>query len=259
MAYALITGASGGIGWAMARELASRKHDILLLARSGEILQKNTEELKQKFGVQADYLALDLSVPDVALKVLDWLKQKNYSIDILINNAGYALWGNLNDLGRDDLNRMMQLNMLTMSDMCKVMLPLLQNNQHGYILNVSSASAYQAVPTISTYAATKAFVLLFSRGLTSEMKGTNVSVSCICPGPTSTGFIDRANMGPLKDKAEKFSVQPEVVARIGINGMYAGRAEIIPGALNWLGAKLAEILPKVVSESIGANLYKVKK
>ncbi|MEP6645479.1 MAG: SDR family oxidoreductase [Saprospiraceae bacterium] len=259
MSYALITGASGGIGWAMAKELASAKHDILLLARSEEQLKSNADDLRKNFGVKADYLAIDLSVQDAALKVATWLREKNFAIDILINNAGFATWGKLQDLSRQELNEMMFLNMVTLSDMCKVLLPMLQLNKHAYILNVSSTSAYQAVGTLASYAATKAFVLVFSRGLHKELKGTNVSVSCLSPGPTSTGFVDRAHMEVIKEKAEKFSVTPESVAKIAIKGMYAKKAEIIPGALNYVAAKMAEIMPKSITEKIAMDLYKVKK
>ena len=260
MAYSLITGASGGIGWAIAKELAARKHNILLLARSEEKLRQNAEELRNTFAVQVDYLPIDLSTSNVALTVKDWLIQKNYSIDILINNAGYALWGKLDELSRDELNQMMQLNMLTMADFCKVLLPLLQMNNKAYILNVSSTSAYQAVPTMSTYAATKAFVLLFTRGLNMEMKGTSVSVSCLCPGTTTTGFMDRAKMSDkLKATAEKFTMEPEIVAKKAIEGMLAGKAEIIPGFTNWISAKMAEILPKAIPEKIANGIYNSSK
>lgn len=258
MAYALITGSSGGIGWAMARELASQKHDILLVARSGEQLSKNADELRQKYGVKADVLVLDLSLPDAVLKVAQWLNEKNYLIDILINNAGFAAWGTVQNLSREEINEMMRLNMFTLSDMCKVLLPDLQKNKQAYIMNVSSTSAYQAVGTLANYAATKAFVLVFTRGLRKELKGTSVSVTCLSPGPTSTGFIARANMDVIKEKAEKFSVTPESVAKIAIHGMLAGKAEIIPGALNWVAAKMAEIMPKGITEKIAMDLYKVK-
>jgi short-subunit dehydrogenase len=256
MAYALITGASGGIGWALAKELASRKHDVLLLARSKETLHKNCDELRKTYGVAADYLAIDLSVRDSAIQVNDWLSAKTYHIDILINNAGFGLWGNLKDVARDELNQMMQLNMNSLADLCKVLLPDLEKNKRAYILNVASTASYQAVPTLATYAATKAFVLLFSRGLRWELKGGAVSVSCVCPGTTTTGFIERANMKFIEKKAEKFSMTAEDVARISVKGMFAGKAEIIPGFLNWTTAKLVGHLPKVLTEKIAKDLYK---
>ena len=260
MAYALITGASGGIGLAMAKELAARKHDVLLVARSEEKLRQMATELSSTFGVKTDYLSLDLALPNVALQVQDWLAQKNYSIDILINNAGYGLWGKLQDLSREELNAMMQLNMLTLADMCKTLLPRLQQNSKGYILNVASTSAYQAVYAMSTYAATKAFVLLFTRGLHLELKGTSVSVSCLSPGTTTTGFNDRARLSDrIKATAEKFTMDPEVVAKKAIDGMFAGKMEIIPGFTNWISAKMSEILPKSIPEKIAAGIYRTDK
>ncbi len=259
MAYALITGASGGIGLALSRELASKKHDVLLVARSGEKLKTNCEEIRKAFGVSADYCALDLSQPDAVLQVKSWLSEKGYPIDILINNAGYGSWGNLKDIPRDELNNMMHLNMQTLADFCKIFLPELEKQKKAYILNVSSTAAYQAVPTLSTYAATKAFVLLFTRGLRWELKDTNISVSCLSPGATSTGFIDRANLGMLKEKAEKFSMKPEEVATIAIKSMFAGKAEILPGFLNWISVGLVRHLPKSLTEHIAAGLYKTDK
>jgi uncharacterized protein len=259
MAYALITGASGGIGWALAKELASRKHDVLLVARSSDILKKNANELREKFGVSADYLSMDLSINDAALRVKEWLTSKNYPIDILINNAGFGSWGNLKDISREELNQMMQLNMLSLADFCKVLLPELEKNTKAYILNVASTASYQAVPTLTTYAATKGFVVLFSRGLRWELKDGPVSVSCVSPGATSTGFVDRANLGFMKEKAEKFSMKPEPVAKISINGMFAGDAEIIPGFMNWITVKAVGLLPKKLPEIIARNLYKTDK
>ncbi len=255
MPFALITGASGGIGWALAKELASRKHDVLLLARSSENLKKNCEELRQKFGVNADFHAIDLSITDAVLQVRDWLKEKNYTIDILVNNAGYGLWGKVEDIRREDLAQMMHLNMQAVVDFCKVLLPELRKNQRAYILNVASTASYQAVPTLATYAATKAFVVLFSRGLRWELKGSNVTVSCVSPGATSTGFIDRANMSIMKERAEKFSMKAEDVARIAANGMFANQAEIVPGFVNWISVKAVGLLPKSFTERIAKGLY----
>ena len=237
------------------KELATRKHDILLLARSEENLKKNCEELRQRHGVAAHYLAIDLSIPDSVIRVSEWLRDQDYPIDILMNNAGYGMWGNVRDLKREELNQMMQLNMLTLADFCKVLLPDLQKNQRAYILNVASTASYQAVPTLSTYAATKAFVVLFSRGLHWELKGSNVSVSCISPGTTSTGFMDRANMGELKEKAEKITMTAEEVARIAVNGMFKGKPEIIPGLVNWISVKAVGLLPKSLTERIAKCLY----
>lgn len=259
MAFALITGASGGIGWSIAKELASRKHNLLLIARNGNLLGEHVAELKSTYGIQADYLAIDLSVNDAALRVKEWLDAKGYTIDVLVNNAGYGSWGTVESLDREQLNNMMQLNMITLADLCKVLLPHLQKQSKSWIMNVASTAAYQAVPTLASYAATKAFVLLFSRGLRLELAGSGTTVSCLSPGATSTGFIDRANMGVLKERSEKFSMHADAVARIGVNGMFAEKAEIIPGFVNWISVKLVGLLPKALPEKIAAGLYKTDK
>jgi len=257
MPYALITGASGGIGLAIARELASRKHDVLLVARSGDKLSAAVDAIKKDFGVSASYLSLDLELPDAVAKVFAWVNQNGFEVSILINNAGYASWGTVKDVPNKEFLGMMQLNMVTLAGMCKTFMPHLERHKKSYILNIASTAAYQAVPTLTTYAATKAFVLLFTRGLSREMAGTPVSVSCLSPGPTSTGFIDRARLGIIKDRAEKFSMTPEAVAKTAVSGMLAGKMEIIPGFTNWLSSKLAEIVPKGIPEGIARNLYKV--
>lgn len=256
MAYALITGASGGIGLALARELAGRRHDLLLVARSGQTLEQLASDIRKDHGVKVHVLALDLATPDAAAAVTQWVQTSGYSVDMLINNAGFGSWGLYEDIPESEFQGMMQLNMVTLANLCRQLLPLLKKEKRSYILNVSSTAAYQAVPTLSLYAATKAFVLVLTRGLNWELKGTPVSASCLCPGPTSTGFIDRANLGRIKERAEKFSMSAEAVARIAVNGMLAGKPEIIPGFTNWLSAKLAEIVPKGIPEGIARNLYK---
>ncbi len=256
MGYALITGASGGIGLALARELASKKHDVLLVARSADTLHRLAAQIRQQFGVKADSLAVDLSAADAVNQVRDWTTRSNYPIDILINNAGFGSWGKFEEIDEKEFRGMMQLNMVTLTELCRAYLPDLKQQPKAFILNVASTAAYQAVPTLSLYAATKAFVLVLTRGLNHELRGSTVSASCLSPGPTSTGFIDRANLGIIRDRAEKFSMTPEAVAKVALNGMFSGKAEIIPGFTNWLSAKLAEIVPKAIPEGIAKNLYK---
>ena len=259
MSFALITGASGGIGLSIARELAKRKINLLLVARSEQKLAESCTQLAKEFGIQAEYLAVDLSAAGASQKVADWVAQKSFAVSILINNAGYGLWGRVDSTPAEELNNMMQLNMVVVANLCQAFLPELKKHQQSYILNVASTAAYQAVPTLSTYAATKAFVVLFTRGLRYELKDSSVSVSCLSPGATSTSFVDRAGMSPsLKEKAEKFSMTAEAVARIGVNGMFNKKAEIIPGFANWLSVQLTYLTPKALPESIAAGLYKTK-
>jgi uncharacterized protein len=258
MAYALITGASGGIGLCLARELAKRKIDLLLVARSGDRLSKICEELKKEFSIQTDYLSVDLSESSSISTLLNWIKAKNYPVNILINNAGYGIWGTVESTPIEKLNNMMQLNMISVANLSHAMLPELKKHSKSYILNVASTAAYQAVPTLATYAASKSFVILFTRGLRLELKGTSVSVTCLSPGATSTNFVDRAGMEAMKEKAEKFSMKPDLVAKIAVEGMFKGKAEILPGFVNWISVQLTYLMPKFIPEKIAEGLYKVK-
>lgn len=258
MKFALITGASGGIGLCIARELAKRKNNLLLLARSSDKLKSICGELEKEFAIKADYLSVDLSNPLATSNVLEWLRAKSYSVDTLVNNAGYGLWGRVDATPADQLNNMMQLNMNAVVNMCHAMLPELKKQPKAYIMNVASTAAYQAVPTLATYAASKAFVVLFTRGLRRELKDSNISVTCVSPGATSTNFIDRAGMEAMKERAEKFSMAPEAVAAIAVNGMLKGKAEVLPGFTNWFSVQLTYFVPKFIPEKIAEGLYKTQ-
>ncbi|MFM9839968.1 MAG: SDR family NAD(P)-dependent oxidoreductase [Cyclobacteriaceae bacterium] len=258
MAYALITGASGGIGLCLARELAQRKIDLLLVARSGDKLSTICDQLKKEFSIKAEYLSLDLSEPNAVNSLTNWLMEKSFSVNILINNAGYGIWGTVESTSSEKLNNMMQLNMNVVANLSHAMLPELKKHAKSYILNVASTAAYQAVPTLATYAASKAFVVLFTRGLRFELKETSISVTCLSPGATSTNFIDRAGMDAMKERAEKFSMKPEAVAKIAINGMFKGKAEILPGFVNWISVQMTYLMPKFIPEKIAAGLYKTE-
>jgi uncharacterized protein len=259
MAYALITGGSGGIGLCLARELASRNHDILLVARSSQKLSQLCVELRKEFHIKAEFLSLDLSEPDAHIKLHSWLIENSFSIDILINNAGYGIWNPVEKCRLEDLTNMMQLNINTLVNLCHQLIPELRKQPKSFILNVASTAAYQAVPTLATYAASKAFVVLFTRALRLELKKSSISVSCLSPGATSTGFVDRAGMESMKERAEKFSMKPEAVAKIGIDKMLKGRAEIIPGFVNWISVQLTYLVPKSITEKVAEVLYKTQK
>src|SRR5579871_6799972 len=186
MAYALITGASKGIGKAIAGELASRKFDLLLVARSEGLLQQVAKDISGKHKVSVDFFSVDLSSPNAAQKVFDWCNQKKYSIEILVNNAGYGLSGLFEKYSVDENTNMMHVNMLAPVQLCQLFLPMLKQQNKSYILNIASSAAYQAVPYLSVYAASKAFMLSYSRGLRQELKNTSVSITAISPGSTDT-------------------------------------------------------------------------
>ena len=246
--YAIVTGASKGIGKEMAILLAEKGYKLLLIARSVVEL----EALAATLHGEALFFAIDLSEPGAAKKVAEYCK--DLPVSILVNNAGYGLWGNFEQSALAQQVNMLQLNINAVVELTHYLLPRLKK-QPSYILNVSSTAAYQAVPTLALYAASKAFVLSFSRALRMELKDS-VSVSCLCPGPTDTGFAKRAGMEALADIAEKFNMRPNEVAKIGVEGMFKKKAEIIPGFLNKLSAIGARHINKALIEHITAGLYK---
>lgn len=254
--YALITGASKGIGKEIAIELAKYKYDVLLVARSEGLLREVAIEIQEKYSVKVDYLAVDLAAVDVARKVLDWVNKKQYEVSVLVNNAGYGSVGNFDTYSIEQNRDMMNLNMTTLTEMCHVFLPILKRQTQAYIMNIASSTAYQALPKMAVYAATKVYVLNFSRALKNELKDTSVSVTCISPGATDTGFNDRASV-PAKARkaAEKVSMTPEEVAKISVKAMFDKKTEVIPGLVNKLGAFLAWIAPKSITENVAAGIY----
>lgn len=255
MTYALITGASKGIGLALAHALASRKYNLLLVARSSEELKTTADSIMSRWQVRVSYLALDLSREEAPKQLYEWCVAGNYPVSVLVNNAGYAVWGHFISRPLEEHQQMIQVNAETPVALCHYLLPVLKQQSRSYILNVSSTAAYQAVATLSLYAATKSFLLLFSRALRQELKGTNVSVTCLCPGPVKTNFINRAGMQTIQETADKYAMSADAVAEIALKSMFRGKAEVIPGALNAITAFMTRIVPKSIVEKIAANLY----
>ena len=255
--YALITGASKGIGKSMALQLAKRGYNLLLVARSEEELRQVTIILNESFGVNVYFLALDLSESDAPGKVTNWCRNLQVNLSILINNAGYGIWGKFEELNVSSQLNMLDLNIGTVVELTYLLLPVLKTQKQAFVLIVSSTAAYQAVPTLTLYAASKVFILSFSRGLRYELKGSNVSVSCLCPGPTDTGFAQSAGMDALADLAAKFNMKADDVAKIGLDGMFSKNAEIVPGFLNKLSSFAARHLSKNFIERVTAALYKL--
>ena len=253
--YALVTGASSGIGKSFALQLAQKGYHVMLTARSKPNLKDLAEYIRLNYKVGANVLALDLAKVNAAGQIKQWCAELDIAPSILINNAGFGLWGDFPALDLEEQVNMHRLNTEALIRLTHTMLPLLAKNEKSYILNVSSTAAYQAVPTLSIYAASKAFVLSFSRALCYELKQTGISVSCLCPGPTDTGFAKRAGLDALADLAEKFNMSPDDVAAAGLKGLFKGKAEIVPGALKKISATVVRYAPKKIIERLAAGLY----
>jgi len=256
MSYALVTGASKGIGRAIAVSLAKRKHNLIIVARSQDLLEQVAAELMAAHKIDVKCFAADLSLPGAAQQVFDWCNQNKLEINILVNNAGYGLAGVFENHTWEKHSDLMTINMNMPLHMIHVFLPMLRQQPHGYILNIVSTTAYQALPKLALYAASKSFMLSFTRALQFELKRTNVSVTAVSPGSTDTDFVNRAGMGPkAKKNAGKFNMTAEAVAEIAVNAMFKKKVEVITGFSNKFAAFMAWLLPKRFIESTAASFY----
>jgi short-subunit dehydrogenase len=256
MPFALITGASKGIGKAIAEILAARGYDLLLVARSGDLLEQVSSEIHSLTNRNCHWLALDLAEDQAAEDVYTWCEKNQYNISVLVNNAGYGLSGSFEKYSAREHADMLHVNMITLTKLTRLFLPDLLKQPAGYILNIGSSASYQAVPLLSAYAASKAYVLSFSRGLYQELRKTKVSVTCVCPGPTDTHFVNRANIGAKGLKAaERINMSPKAVAIIAVDSLFRRKPEVIAGGLNKLTVFFVRLLPKSIVEGIAKKLY----
>ncbi len=256
MSYALVTGASKGIGRAIATSLAKKKCNLILVARSHDLLEQLAIDLKAQYTVEVAYFAIDLCLPDAANQIVAWCRQNNFTINILVNNAGFGLAGVFENHNWQKNKDLMTVNMNVPVQMIHVFLPMLRQQPQSYILNIVSTTAYQALPKLALYAASKSFMLSFSRALQFELKDTCISVTAVSPGSTDTDFVKNAEMGPKAAKnAAKFNMKAEVVAALAVNAMFAKKVETITGFTNKLAAFMAQILPKRFIEKTAASFY----
>lgn len=254
--FAIVTGASQGIGKYIAIALAKRSFNLLLVARSTDKLHLLQQELETTHKIRVEYLSLDLSAIGSAQTLYDWCTQLSVPISVLVNNAGFGLWGDFEKLSIKEQEKMIHLNIGTLTSITHALLPILYQQAPGYILNVASTAAYQAVPKLAVYAATKAYVLSFSRALRHELTLKNVSVTCISPGPTETGFADRAGMQALAKMTAKYNMPVETVAEFAVQAMLQRKAEVVPGFTNKLQRFGDWLFPKNIVERIAAKLYR---
>ena len=258
MKHALITGASKGIGRAIAQELAARGVHVVLVARDRFLLEELAVELKATHKIDARYFAVDLASADAIAQVYHWISEQQIQIHILVNNAGYGLSGPFESYTAAEHEEMMRVNMNVPVALTSAFLPHLKRNHPSYVLNIVSSAAYQSVPGLSTYAASKAFMLSFSRGLRYELRKQGISVTAVSPGSTDTGFATRAKVGQKGLKAaEKVNMTPEAVAKIAVKAIYGKKAEVITGFINQLGAFLVWLLPKKLAEKTAAGIYEL--
>lgn len=242
----LITGASAGIGAAIAERFAAAGHDLVLVARSGGKLQTLAAEMTAKHGVFADWESADLAESGAAEKLAESLQAKHLQVKILVNNAGVLEQGAFVDIAWEKQLAMLQLNIVGLTAMLKTFLPLMQAQGGGRILNVASIAAFQPVVSLATYAASKAYVLSLSEALAEECAGTGVTVSTLCPGITATGMVSGAmeNNPVLSNIPSAVVGTAEQVAQQAYAACMRGDAICVPGVLNLATTLAARAAPK---------------
>lgn len=238
---ALVTGASGGIGLEFAKLLAQGGYDLALAARSGEKLQSVAAELAARHGIEVQVIAMDLARADAPAQLFARIP----ACDVLVNNAGFASNGKFAEIDEQRMLEEMQLDVVTLTRLCRLYLPGMLARGDGKILNVASTAAFLPGPNMAVYYASKAYVLSLSEALAEEVRGTGVTVTVLCPGATETGFQERAEVQsalllklPMANAAK--------VAKAGIDGMMRGKAVVVPGLMN----KIVAMAPKLTPRSL---------
>jgi uncharacterized protein len=244
---ALITGASSGIGAAIARELASRGHGAVLVARREERMRELAAELAESSEARFEVIAADLANDEGRARVVEGVRDLGLDVGILVNNAGFGGFGAAHDFGVERQTEMIRLNCETLTYLQATFTEGMVERRSGAVLNVASTAAFQPLPGSATYAATKAFVLSLSEATHAELKRHGVTVTALCPGPVRTEFGEVAGAGGVEDQLPKpFWTSTEQVAKQAVDGLASGKRVVVPGLLNRAGAVGGQHAPRAV-------------
>ncbi|MDD3224811.1 MAG: SDR family oxidoreductase [Clostridium sp.] len=249
----LITGASGGIGYEFVKLFAKDGYDIVLVARSEDKLNRIKSEFND---VNVTVISKDLIKKDSAVELYKEVKERNIKVDVLINNAGFGLMGEFEKLDIEKQVSMIELNNRALTELTYYFLTDMKKRGSGKILNVASTAAFQPGPNMAVYFASKAFVLYFSEALVEELKGSGVTVTTLCPGPSKTNFSKVANL----EKSIMFSkmMSAESVAKLGYKGLIKGKRVVIAGKMNKLEVYAVKILPRALAAKAAKFITKNK-
>jgi short-subunit dehydrogenase len=248
---ALVTGASMGIGAAFARALAERGADLVLVARSADKLQALATSLSGAYGVRAHAVAVDLSKPGAAEVLRAETTSRRLTIDVLVNNAGFAAYGRFDELAAERQREEVLLNCAAVVDVAHAFLPDMVRRRSGAIVNVASTAAFQPLPYMAVYGATKAFVLSFSEALWAENRARGVRVLALCPGATDTPFFEVVGATEASVGARE---KPEVVVARALDALEKGRSHVVSGRRNYAMAQAARFFPRA---TLAANVERV--
>lgn len=254
--YFVLTGASSGIGYEMAHELAAKKMNLILVARTETKLQQMQAELTDKYGIMVQYFAADLSDVNAATGLYKAVKQENYLVTGLINNAGVGNYGNFIETSLEEEFSMIELNISSLVALTKLFAKDMVSRKSGRIMNVSSVVAFLPMPYFAVYSATKAFVKAFSETLAAELDGTGVIVTSLYPGTVDTGFTTAEMQSTNLHKAKP--MHPKEVAAQGVKHLLSGKGKKVVGFQNWLNSNLPRFMPDSIMMRIKKNLASVR-
>ena len=247
---ALITGASSGIGYELAKLFAKDHHNLVLVARNGPRLEQVGNELQRQFGITVRPVALDLTAPTAAQSLFEELRRDEVDVSILINNAGYGRFGQFADVPLEESLGQIQLNITALTCLTRLFLGPMLKRGSGKIMNVASTAGFQPGPLMAVYYATKAYVISFSEALANELAGKGITVTCLCPGATETAFAGRAGNDQSRLFKKLRPMEAKTVARAGYQGLLKGKTMVIPGLRNWLVAESVRFSPRKMATAV---------
>ncbi len=239
----LITGASGGIGYELAKLFARDRHNLILVARSADKLGQVATEL-QTSGVNVRTMPLDLTEPLAPNFLFGQLQRESIGVEILINNAGFGAYGDFAQMPERDILGQIQLNITALTELTRLFVPPMVALRSGRIMNVASTAGFQPGPHMAVYYATKAYVISFSEAIANELRDSGVTVTCFCPGATNTGFAGRAGNDKTRIFKQFGAMPADRVALDGYRALMEGRTLAISGAQNWLVAQSTRFAPR---------------
>lgn len=252
----LVTGASKGIGLCLAREFAHHGHDLMLVARDEVRLKEICNELHDQYQVSVAYTVCDLSKPGSAVQLYHEINTQGIEINCLVNNAGIGYMGSFAEMGISKLDELVQINIVSPTELTQCYLGDFLARNQGRILQVSSTAAFQPGPYMAAYYASKSYVASLSHALAYELTGTDVSLSILCPGPTRTSFFSSAGMEhSILEQGYLGMLTPERVAKIAYKGLMKNKLYIIPGLMNKSLAYLAAVSPKGIAAALAAYFH----
>jgi uncharacterized protein len=240
----LITGASSGIGEALAKVAARNKHNVVLVARSMEKLEALAESLRQQYNVHAYVCAVDLSEKDAAARVYSFCSESGLFVEYLVNNAGFGDFGFFHQSEWKVQEEMIAVNITALSHLTHLFIPAMIKRKKGAVMNVASTASFQPGPLMNMYYASKAFVLHFTEALANELEGTGVTVTALCPGPTRTGFQKVAGIGESPVTKGRKIPGADEIANFGYAAMMKGTIVAVPGVVNKMMTSVYRFLPR---------------